>query len=131
MEGHLGLCTEHRLPPMTSLGSCDQSENVLGCGEHCYWLLLFPGLNKDARMSEEWHFLISQLFFAFLKSSDHPIAFVSGRVCNDIIALGRAAFPISVVEVERHLLGNESVEVHIVQAVSATAGGGASAQVCG
>lgn len=72
----------------------------------------------------------SHFAVVFLKISDHPIAFVSGRVCNDIIALGGAAFPISIVEVESHLLGNESVEVHIVQAVSATAGGGASAQVC-
>lgn len=72
----------------------------------------------------------SHFAVAFLKSSDHPIAFVSGRVCNDIIALGGASFPVSVVEVQRHLLGNKSVEVHVVQAVPATAGGGASAQVC-
>lgn len=81
-------------------------------------------------MSEEWRFLISQLHFTFLKSSDHPIAFVSGRVCYDVIALGGASFPSSVVEVERHLLGNESVEVHIVKAVSATARSRAGAQVC-
>lgn len=106
---------------------------MLGCGEHCYWLLLFPGLNKDGRMTEEWHFFrccCCCCRFLFLKSSDHPIAFVSGRVCYDIIALGGASFPSSVVEVERHLLSNESVEVHVVEAVSAAAGGGASTQVC-
>ncbi len=55
---------------------------------------------------------------------------MSGRVCYDIIALGGASFPSSVVEVERHLLGNESVEVHIVETVSAATGGGAGTQVC-
>lgn len=131
MEGHLGLCTEHRLPPMTSTGLCRPIRDVLGCGEHCYWLLLFPGLNKDGRMTEEWHFF-SHAFrcFCLLKSSDHPIAFVSGRVCYDIIALGGASFPSSVVKVERHLLGNESVEVHVMETVSAATGGRAGAQVC-
>lgn len=80
-------------------------------------------------MTEEWHFFRCCCFL-FLKSSDHPIAFVSGRVCYDIIALGGASFPSSVVEVERHLLSNESVEVHVVETVSAATGGGASAQVC-
>ncbi len=55
---------------------------------------------------------------------------MSGRVCYDIIALGGASFPSSVVEVERHLLGNESVEVHVVETVSAATGGGAGTQVC-
>lgn len=63
--------------------------------------------------------------------SDHPIAFVGGRVCDDITALGRAPLPGAVVQVERHLLCDEGVQVDVVEAVPTTARGGGGAQVCG
>lgn len=56
---------------------------------------------------------------------------MGGRVCNDITTLGGAPLAGAVVQVERHLLSDEGVQVDVVETVSTTPGGGACAQVCG
>jgi hypothetical protein len=55
--------------------------------------------------------------------SEHPVAFMGGRVCDDVTALGRRPLPIGcsggrgVLQMERHLLGDEGVQVDVVETV--------------
>ena len=55
----------------------------------------------------------------WVEGSEHSVTFVGGGVCDDVGTLGGAAFPgAAVIQVQRHLLRYESVQVHIVQSVS-------------
>lgn len=58
------------------------------------------------------------------KSSEHPVTFMSGWVCDNITTGGRASFTIGRgIQMKCHLLSNEGVEVNVVKTVPTTTEG--------